>query len=129
LIFPLLFTAGMSLIDTTDGILMLGAYGWAYVKPVRKLYYNMNVTLVSVLVAFFVGGIEALGVIGGQLGLTGAFWDAISKLGDNFGSLGFMIIGIFVASWLVSTAIYKLKRFDELAVAIPATVQKQPTTS
>ena len=61
--FPLLFAAGMTLVDTTDGVLMLGAYGWAFVKPVRKLYYNLNITLVSVLIAFVVGGIEVLSII------------------------------------------------------------------
>jgi high-affinity nickel-transport protein len=71
LIFPLLFTAGMILLDTTDGILMLGAYGWAFVKPVRKLYYNLNITLVSVLVAVVVGTIEVISIISGPLGLRG----------------------------------------------------------
>ena len=69
--FPALFAAGMSLIDTTDGVLMLGAYGWAFVKPIRKLYYNLTITAVSVVVAVLIGGIEALGLIGDQLGLDG----------------------------------------------------------
>ena len=78
LVFPALFTAGMSLIDTTDGILMLGAYGWAFVKPIRKLYYNMTITLVSVVVALVIGGIEALGLAQPvKLDLKGGFWDAI----------------------------------------------------
>ena len=91
LVFPALFTAGMSLIDTTDGVLMLGAYGWAFVKPIRKLYYNLTITAVSVVVAVLVGGIEALGLIGDQLGLTdgGGFWGAIGALNDNFGVLGY----------------------------------------
>jgi high-affinity nickel-transport protein len=67
LIFPMLFAAGMSLVDTTDNILMLGAYGWAFVKPIRKLYYNMTITCVSVIVAVAVGGVEALGLLTGQL--------------------------------------------------------------
>ena len=67
MVFPALFAAGMSLIDTTDGILMLGAYDWAFVKPIRKLYYNMTITLVSVVVAVLIGGIEALGLVGDQL--------------------------------------------------------------
>ena len=70
LVFPALFTAGMTLIDTTDSILMLGAYGWAFVKPIRKLYYNLTITAVSVVVALVVGGLEALNLIGDQLGLT-----------------------------------------------------------
>lgn len=116
LIFPLLFTAGMCLIDTTDGILMLGAYGWAFVKPMRKLYYNMNIALVSVLVALVVGAIEALSILSGQLKLSGAFWTWIGHLSSNFGTLGFIVIGIFIASWGISTLIYLLRRYDEIEV-------------
>lgn len=114
LIFPLLFTAGMSLVDTTDGILMLGAYGWAFVKPMRKLYYNMVVTLVSVLVALIVGAIEAASVVAMQLRLSGGIWDAVISLSGNFGMLGFVIVGVFLASWGISTAIYKLRRYDSV---------------
>ncbi|MBN3897199.1 MAG: HoxN/HupN/NixA family nickel/cobalt transporter [Nostoc sp. NOS(2021)] len=121
LLFPALFTAGMSLVDTTDGILMLGAYGWAYVKPIRKLYYNMTITFVSVLVAVIIGGIEALSIIGDQLELKGWFWDFISNLSDNFGTIGYLIIGIFVLSWLLSTFIYKVKKYDELEVTTTTT--------
>ncbi len=113
LIFPLLFTAGMSLLDATDGILMLGAYGWAFVKPMRKLYYNMVVTLVSVLVASIVGAIEAASVIAQQLRLTGGLWNSVRTIGDNFGSLGFIIIGVLIASWGISAAVYKFRRLDE----------------
>ncbi|MGP6159929.1 MAG: HoxN/HupN/NixA family nickel/cobalt transporter [Vulcanimicrobiaceae bacterium] len=113
LIFPLLFTAGMSLLDTTDGILMLGAYGWAYVKPVRKLFYNMTITLVSIAVALIVGAIEALSIVAAQLHLSGGVWDGLANLSGNFGALGFAIIGVFLASWAVSTLIYKLRRYDE----------------
>ncbi|MGI4943820.1 MAG: HoxN/HupN/NixA family nickel/cobalt transporter, partial [Janthinobacterium lividum] len=98
MVFPALFTAGMSLIDTTDGVLMLGAYDWAFVKPIRKLYYNLTITLVSVVVAFLVGGIEALGLIGDKLALSGWFWDGIGALNENFNNLGFIIIGIFIAA-------------------------------
>src|SRR5271154_64612 len=114
LVFPVLFAAGMSLIDTTDNILMLGAYGWAFVKPIRKLYYNMTITLVSVVVALVVGGIEALGLLAGQFRLSGALWDVVRRLNDNFGTLGYFIIGIFALSWIVSFAIYKWRRFDDL---------------
>ncbi|MDQ2865945.1 MAG: HoxN/HupN/NixA family nickel/cobalt transporter [Candidatus Eremiobacteraeota bacterium] len=116
LIFPLLFTAGMSLLDTTDGILMLGAYGWAFVKPMRKLYYNMVITLVSVLVALVIGGIEALSVLADQLKLSGGAWDSISALSGQFGTLGFVIVGIFIVSWVVSTIVYKVKRYDDIDV-------------
>src|SRR6202041_3041611 len=95
LVFPILFAAGMSLIDTTDSILMLGAYGWAFVKPIRKLYYNVTITLVSVVVAFAVGGIEALGLIAGHFHLTGRFWSFVGSLNGNFGMLGFFIVGLF----------------------------------
>jgi len=118
LVFPALFTAGMTLIDTTDSILMLGAYGWAFVKPIRKLHYNLTITAVSVVVAVVVGGLEVLNLIGDQFGLTGhgGFWGAIGALSDNFGILGIAIIGIFVAAWLISYAVYRVNRYDELDV-------------
>jgi high-affinity nickel-transport protein len=116
LVFPTLFAAGMSLIDTSDNILMLGAYGWAFVKPIRKLYYNVTITFVSVAVAFAVGGIEALGLLAGQFHLKGTFWNLVNRLNDNFGTLGYFIIGLFALSWIVSIAIYKWRRFDHLEV-------------
>ncbi|MGU9816259.1 HoxN/HupN/NixA family nickel/cobalt transporter [Pseudomonas sp. LF135] len=115
MVFPLLFSAGMSLVDTLDGHLMLGAYGWAYMKPLRKLYYNMSITLVSVVVAVIIGSIEALGLIADQLELKGDFWGFIGHLNDSFGMLGYIIIGIFVASWAASVLLYRLKGFDRLA--------------
>jgi nickel/cobalt transporter (NiCoT) family protein len=117
LVFPALFTAGMSLVDTTDSILMLGAYGWAFVKPIRKLYYNMTVTFVSVVIALVVGGIEVLGLLQGQLDLKGPFWDSIRALNDNFGTIGYLIIGIFIASWIGSAIIYRLRDYDRVDVA------------
>ena len=116
LVFPALFTAGMSLMDTTDSILMLGAYGWAFVKPIRKLYYNLTITAVSVIVAVVVGGLEVLNLIGDQLGLTdgGGFWGAIGAINDNFGILGYLIVGIFLVSWLVSFLIYRAKGYDAI---------------
>jgi len=114
LAFPALFAAGMSLIDTTDNILMLGAYGWAFIKPVRKLYYNMTITFVSVVVALIVGGIEALGLLAGHFHLSGTFWDLVLKLNGSFATLGYFIIGVFALSWVISIAIYKWRRFDEL---------------
>ncbi|MDB4874360.1 MAG: nickel transporter [Gemmatimonadetes bacterium] len=114
LVFPALFTAGMSLVDTTDSVIMLGAYGWAYTKPIRKLYYNMTITLVSVLVALLVGGIEAFGLIGRRFAFTGGFWDAIAALNGNFGIIGYLIVGVFAVSWGVSTIVYRLKRYDAL---------------
>jgi high-affinity nickel-transport protein len=116
LVFPTLFTAGMALIDSTDSILMLGAYGWAFVKPIRKLYYNMTITFVSVLVALLVGGIEALGLVGDKLKIHGAVWNMIGSLNDNFGVIGFVIIGVFAGSWVVSMIIYRMNRYDEIEV-------------
>jgi len=117
MVFPALFTAGMSLIDTTDGVLMLGAYGWAFTKPIRKLYYNLTITFVSVVVAVLIGSIEALGLAADQLKLEGPFWAMIGALNDHFGSLGYLIIAIFAASWLVSVIVYRLGRFDMLESA------------
>jgi nickel/cobalt transporter (NiCoT) family protein len=119
LVFPALFAAGMSLIDTTDNILMLGAYGWAFVKPIRKLYYNITIASVSVVVAFAVGGIEALGLLAGQFHLNGVFWGSINRLNDNFGLLGYFIVGLFAMSWIVSIAIYSWRRFDDLDLSVP----------
>jgi nickel/cobalt transporter (NiCoT) family protein len=114
LVFPALFTAAMSLADTADGILMLGAYGWAFTKPLRKLYYNLAITVVSVLAAVIVGGVELLGVVAQRFSLEGAFWTVIQRLNDNFGSLGLLIIGLFALSWAIAAAIYRLKRFGEI---------------
>jgi high-affinity nickel-transport protein len=121
LVFPALFTAGMTLIDTTDSVLMLGAYGWAFVKPIRKLYYNLTITATSVVVAVVVGGLETLNLIGDQLGLTdgGGFWGMIGALNDNFGEIGYLIIGIFAIAWLVSFVVYRLKRYDEIEAIAP----------
>ena len=120
LVFPVLFAAGMSLIDTTDGVMMLGAYDWAFVKPIRKLYYNMTITLVSVLVAVLIGGIEALGLISDKLGLSGGFWDGVGTLNDNFNNLGFAIIGVFIAAWAISYIVYKAKGLDDVEIATAA---------
>src|SRR5580704_2440186 len=119
LAFPALFTAGMTLIDTTDSILMVGAYGWAFVKPIRKLYYNMTITFVSVIVAVVVGGVEALGLVADRFALSGGIWDAVTSLNDNFGMLGYLIIGIFAASWIVSVLIYRLNGYDQIELRAP----------
>lgn len=119
LIFPLLFAVGMALIDTTDGALMMGAYQWAFVKPIRKLYYNITITLMSALVALLIGGIEAAALLGDKLGLSGGIWTLAADLGAHFNSLGFIIIGLFAACWLASWAFYRWKGFDEIEL-IPA---------
>lgn len=114
LVFPALFTVGMTLIDTTDGILMIGAYGWASVRPIRKLYYNLTMTFLSVVVAVLVGGVEALTLARQTLGLRGWFWSFVGRLSDTFGSVGYLIIGVFILTWLGAALVYHLKGYDEL---------------
>ncbi|MGA8656957.1 MAG: HoxN/HupN/NixA family nickel/cobalt transporter [Chthoniobacterales bacterium] len=122
-VFPTLFTAGMTLIDTTDGILMVGAYGWAFVKPIRKLYYNLTITFVSVVVALLIGGIEAIGLLRDRLNLSGGVWDFVGSLNNNFGTLGFVIIAVFVLSWIGSVIIYRVNDFDRHESPVLATTE------
>ena len=117
LILPALFAAGMSLVDTTDGVMMLGAYGWAYIKPIRKLYYNLNITLVSVLIAFVVGGIEVLSLVADRFNLHGGVWNLVGNL--DFALIGFGIVAIFILSWGISTLIYRWKGYDHLPIVGP----------
>ena len=102
MLLPLLFMAGMCLVDALDGILMLGAYGWAFIKPIRKAYYNLSITVLSVLVAFVVGTYELLQVLGVGVSFPGRF----------FNNLGFVIIGTFLLGWAVSVLIYKFKNYE-----------------
>ncbi len=117
LVFPALFTAGMSLVDTTDSVLMTGAYGWAFVKPIRKLYYNMTMTFLSVAIAIVVGGMEALGLVADHFDLTGGVWDRITGLSGHVGLLGLIIIALFAGSWAISALIYHLRGYDEAVFA------------
>ncbi len=114
LILPFMFACGMVVVDTTDGIAMRLAYGWAFVNPIRKIYYNLTVTVVSVLMAFGVGGVEILQSLAFQLNLGGPFWTSLRDL--DFGALGIGIVVFFVAAWLVSMAYWKLKRYDRMHV-------------
>jgi high-affinity nickel-transport protein len=123
-VFPALFAAGMSLVDTTDGIVMMGAYDWAFRAPIRKLHYNLTITFVSVLVAVLIGSIEVLGLVRDRLGLTGGLWAYVGSLGKSFNALGFAIIGLFIAAWVVSVAVYRLMRFDEIDVGSARTVRE-----
>ncbi len=116
LILPFMFTCGMVLVDTTDGAVMRMAYGWAFINPLRKIYYNLTVTIVSVAVAFGIGGIELLQLIASRLNLGGPFWDALRGL--NFEYIGVAIIVLFVASWTVSMAYWRYKRYDELFISV-----------
>jgi nickel/cobalt transporter (NiCoT) family protein len=115
LIFPALFTAGMTLVDTTDGVFMIGAYGWAFVEPLRKLWYNLTITAVSVAVAALIGGIEALGLISSKLNLTGPFWGTINALNDDLAYFGLVIITLFLLSWIISAVIFRWMDFARLA--------------
>jgi nickel/cobalt transporter (NiCoT) family protein len=125
LTLPFLFTCGMVLTDTADGILMRFAYGWAFLKPIRKVYYNLTITVISILVAFAVGTLETLAVVRSELGLRGGLWGTIGYVNSEtaWEYLGFVIIGIFAVSWLVAVAVYRHNRYEEGEVAIlpPAT--------
>jgi high-affinity nickel-transport protein len=110
--FPVLFAAGMSLVGTTDGVLTLGAYEPPFVKPIRKLCYKLAITLISVVVV--IGGIEALGLLAGNLDLEGPVWGFTDGLNDNFNDLGLAIIGVFIVARVASPVIYRLKGYDRL---------------
>lgn len=116
MVFPALFTSGMALVDTLDNILMVGAYGWAFNKPQRKLYYNMTITGASVVVALFIGGLEALGLITDKFELSGGLWDMVGTLNDNLGNAGFVVIGLFALCWVVSMINYHWRGYDSLVV-------------
>lgn len=120
LVFPALFTAGMALVDTADSVMMTGAYHWALIKPARKLYYNLTITSVSVLVALLVGGLEVLHLIASRLGLEGGAWDVVASLNDDFGLIGYLIIGLFILTWTLSLLFYRLKGYDRLDLDYPA---------
>ena len=94
LVLPLMFTCGMVLVDTTDGVLMRMAYGWAFLNPLRKVYYNLTVTIISVMVAWVIGSIELLQVLSTELNLSGGFWLWVNGL--NFEAIGYGIVGLFV---------------------------------
>ena len=108
---PLIFAAGMSLADTADGAFMAKAYAWAFSNPVRKVFYNLSVTGLSVFVALFVGLVELLQVLIGQLRLQGEPWDAISAL--NFANMGLIIVGAFAVAWAGAFIVYKVRRVEE----------------
>jgi high-affinity nickel-transport protein len=116
LVFPALFTVGMSLLDTTDSAMMTQAYGWAFVNPVRKLWYNLTITSASVVVALFIGGVEALGLIADKLQLDGAFWAFIGAMNDNLANFGYAVVGIFLASWMISVLVYRSRGYDRLGL-------------
>lgn len=108
---PLFFAAGMCLLDTIDGSFMNFAYGWAFSKPVRKVYYNIIITGLSVSVALFVGGLEITQVIAQQLNLTGGFWDYAA--GFNLNSAGYIIVAMFAVVWIIALALWKYGKVEE----------------
>lgn len=114
MVFPALFTAGMALVDTADSVMMTGAYHWAMIKPARKLYYNLTITTVSVLVALLVGGVEVLGLLNEHLDLQGSLWKFVDAVNEDFGLIGYLIIGLFAVTWIASVALYRLKGYDRV---------------
>nr|WP_249815047.1 MULTISPECIES: HoxN/HupN/NixA family nickel/cobalt transporter [unclassified Bradyrhizobium] len=113
LIFPALFAAGMALVDTVDSALMVSAYRWGFVDPLRKLWYNLTITGASVAVALFIGGIEALALIGDRLGLSGGLWALVDGLNESLANFGFAVIALFAVAWLVSVVLYRRMFADE----------------
>jgi high-affinity nickel-transport protein len=111
LCLPILFAAGMSLLDTLDGSFMNFAYGWAFSKPVRKVFYNITITGLSVAVALVIGTIELGGLVASQLRLSGSFWTWFENININL--LGFVIVAMFVATWVIALAIWRLGRIEE----------------
>jgi nickel/cobalt transporter (NiCoT) family protein len=107
---PIIFAAGMSLMDTADGAFMSHAYGWAFSNPVRKVYYNITVTSLSVAVALIIGMIELLQVTAAKLSLTGGFWAFLDNL--DFGHIGYAVVGMFVATWAFSVIVWKTRRIE-----------------
>jgi len=116
MIFPALFAAGMTLVDTSDSVLMVGAYGWAFLNPIRKIWYNLTITAISALVAMLIGGIEALGLLASKLELAGGFWDMVGRLNSGLAGFGYVVITIFVASWIVSLLIYRWSGLGRIVV-------------
>jgi nickel/cobalt transporter (NiCoT) family protein len=111
LCLPILFAAGMSLMDTIDGSFMNFAYGWAFSKPVRKVFYNITITGLSVAVAVVIGTIELGGLVASELNLSGRFWSWFENIDINV--LGFVIVGMFVATWAIAVSVWRLGRIEE----------------
>ena len=111
LTLPLLFAAGMSLLDTIDGLFMYYAYGWANLRPVRKVYYNIAITGLSVAVALAIGGIELISVLAEKLGIDSGPLAAVAAL--DLGDVGFLMVGLFAAAWVVAIAVWKFGRIEE----------------
>ena len=130
MVLPFMFTCGMVLTDTTDGFGMRFAYGWAFMKPIRKVYYNLTMTVISVLVAVVIGTIELLGVLASELNLSGGpfgFWTTMNWLNNSegpygieiWGWCGIIIVLLFLGSWAISIAVYRWKRFEDVGFGKP----------
>jgi high-affinity nickel-transport protein len=124
LALPLLFAGGMTLLDTADGLFMNTAYGWAFARPLRKLYYNMAITAVSVLVAFLVGGIEIAGLLSTELHLHGGLADATASVDLN--TAGYLMVALFLAVWAVAALVWRLARLETRGQASAAEEQEPP---
>ncbi|MGH3098993.1 MAG: HoxN/HupN/NixA family nickel/cobalt transporter [Streptosporangiales bacterium] len=111
LVLPVLFTAGMTVLDSSNGAFMNSAYGWAFAKPVRKVFYNMTVTTISVIVAVVVGVIELIGVIAGQLGITTGPFGWIAGISLNY--VGFGVVAVFVVAWAVALSVWHFGRIEQ----------------
>lgn len=116
MVLPLLFTCGMVLTDTTDGVAMRCAYAWAFLTPLKKIFYNLTVTVMSVLVAFVIGGVELIQVLGMELNLNSGFWNWLQNL--DFETMGFAIVAIFVLTWAGAYAVWKYKGYDQSPTAL-----------
>ena len=111
MVFPALFTSAMALVDTLDSTVMTRAYSWAFDNPLRKLYYNLTTTCLSIVVAVLVGSIEILALLAERFSLKGTFWSHINGFSDNFGRTGYLIIGLFIFAWITSAVIYRIKGY------------------
>jgi len=120
LVFPALFAAGMMLVDSTDGLLMLRAYDWAFIKPMSKMYYNLTITSISIGVAVFIAGIESLGLIESIVPRHESFWLAVRFLNGNFSALGLVVVAAFIFAWAVSMTIYRLSDLENADVVLGA---------
>ena len=109
MVFPALFTAGMTLLDCSDSILMVRAYGWAGADPLRTLWYNFTMTAASVLVALLIGGVESLGLLAGQWHLSGALWRGVARLNDHLSGFGVAVLGLFSACWVISALLFRAR--------------------
>jgi high-affinity nickel-transport protein len=124
---PVLFAAGMCLFDTLDGCFMNFAYGWAFSRPIRKVYYNIIITGLSVAVAFVIGTIEIVGLLSTEFDLHGAFWDTMANF--NINRAGFIIVGMFVVTWVIALAIWRFGHIESRWDRSAALARSESATS